>query len=119
MKGRTLFRWKFLSCSDLMFVCSEESENSAPLEVPEMFPSLSLWQKKLCFVESGKQRSLGVCGELSKHDCPSLALVFFAMAMATTARSAARLLRMKASSVQRSSRTFASGISLPPSEVLL
>jgi hypothetical protein len=61
----------------------------------------------------------GVCGELSKHDCPSLALVFFAMAMATTARSAARLLRMKASSVQRSSRTFASGISLPPSEVLL
>ncbi|KAH9562138.1 hypothetical protein CY35_05G057000 [Sphagnum magellanicum] len=91
-----------------MFVCSEESENSAPLEVPEMFPSLSLWQKKLCFVESGKQRSLGVCGELSKHDCPSLALVFFAMAMATTARSAARLLRMKASSVQRSSRTFAS-----------
>jgi hypothetical protein len=93
-----------------MFVYSEESENSALLEVLEMFRSSSLWQKMLCFVESGRQRSLlGVCGKLSKRDCPYLSLFFFAMAMATTARSAARLLRMKApSSVQRSSRTFAS-----------
>jgi len=76
MKGRTLFRSKFLSCSHLMFVCSEESENSAPLEVPEMFPSSSLWQEKLCFVESGRQTSLlGVCGKLSKRDCPSLSLL--------------------------------------------
>jgi hypothetical protein len=41
-----------------------------------MFPSSSLWQKKLCFVESGRQRSLlGVCGKLSKRDCPSFSLL--------------------------------------------
>jgi hypothetical protein len=99
-KAKTLLHWKFPRCSHLCL----SGRKSCVLSTAE--------NKGRCWVFAGSYPS--AIAHLS------LSLFFFAMAMATTARSAARLLRLKApSSVQRSSRTFASGISLPPSEVLL
>ncbi len=97
-KARTLLHWKFPRCSHLRL----SGRKSCVLSRAE--------DKGRCWVFAGSYLSA----------IAHLSLFFFAMAMATTARSAARLLRMKApSSVQRSSRTFASGISLTPSEVFL